>query len=270
MSFNMVFKTRLARRYFSQFSIMCAYLYEHKRDEYVWNIHDRNPGWDRVNPAPKYGQSNYTPVSTPGQLAVLQVADHARYMIKSVLGSSRRRDYFDLMRKGICYSPPFPKPWFPFCDFENFTVVESQSSSKFTASPIQQHLVNSNRADNPETFILFQDLFRFEEVNYMLVKPPETLLEVQRLRMQRIARCNHSWPADLVAYISRGISGGHSDISGGIIGGISGGRDSLVPVDLPSNVTVHPRCQSQALVLSRIAVAVFCCLLGMSRRLFFL
>jgi hypothetical protein len=209
VSFNMVFKTRLARRYFSQFSIMCAYLYEHKRDEYVWNIHDRNPGWDRVNPAPKYGQSNYTPVSTPGQLAVLQVADHARYMIKSVLGSSRRRDYFDLMRKGICYSPPFPKPWFPFCDFLNISIVSS-SSNNSAAVNMNIKRNNSFFASEDSSFDvsilpLFRSLFRFEFVNYLLTKSAKTALAVQRLHLQRIAHCDHAWPKQLTAYVDWGL-----------------------------------------------------------------
>ena len=34
---------KLQTLFYSQFNIMCAYLYHYQRDDYVWYLHDRHP-----------------------------------------------------------------------------------------------------------------------------------------------------------------------------------------------------------------------------------
>eukprot|EP01036_Dinobryon_divergens_P028926 gene28926-37948_t len=40
---------------YSQFNIMCAYLWFHKQEEYRWYVHDTDPWWDGLS-SPAYGQ----------------------------------------------------------------------------------------------------------------------------------------------------------------------------------------------------------------------
>lgn len=41
---------------YSQFGIMCTYLYAFKREEYKWYVHSETPQWDGKNPPPTPGQ----------------------------------------------------------------------------------------------------------------------------------------------------------------------------------------------------------------------
>ena len=50
---------------YSQFGIMCTYLYAFKRDEYQWYIHSETPDWDGKNPPPIFGQDGNISQFTP-------------------------------------------------------------------------------------------------------------------------------------------------------------------------------------------------------------
>lgn len=59
MSFNEFFHSQNGKKgwaHYSQFNIMCAYLFWHKRDEYQWYIHDMTPHWNGFVPKPFFGQ----------------------------------------------------------------------------------------------------------------------------------------------------------------------------------------------------------------------
>ena len=58
-SFDQVFYTLLSRwgaRFYSQFSVICTFLYWLKHDEYIWYIHNASPNWDMISPPPTPGQ----------------------------------------------------------------------------------------------------------------------------------------------------------------------------------------------------------------------
>ena len=35
--------------HYSQFNILCAYIWWHRRDDYVFYVHDTDPGWNGMN-----------------------------------------------------------------------------------------------------------------------------------------------------------------------------------------------------------------------------
>lgn len=109
-TFDEVFEEVAARQY-SQFNVMCTYLWYHHRDEYKWYVHETNPelDWssDPVN--------NFTlPISTfPMSMRQPKprVATHARYRANDTVffPKGQQSTVEDFIRVGNCYSPPFPK-----------------------------------------------------------------------------------------------------------------------------------------------------------------
>lgn len=77
--FDEVFQQHITDRSFSQFNIMCAYLYYYKRDEYTWYIHRQNPNGDESYP-PDNGTNTDMSLYTPDMYYPKpRVATHARY-----------------------------------------------------------------------------------------------------------------------------------------------------------------------------------------------
>jgi hypothetical protein len=49
MSFNEVFYRNISMTpFFSQFNIMCSFLYHYHREDYKWYIHSETPKWDGI------------------------------------------------------------------------------------------------------------------------------------------------------------------------------------------------------------------------------
>ena len=129
-SFNDIFLQMISNgSYYSQFNIMCTYLYHYHRQDYRWYVHDTHPldcrycmdkKWKGVRPKPNKGElwtgdrSLYEPYmfSPKGRVAV-----HARYHGDLPGGDPNPRTNIvntpklldSLLRKGYCESPPFPK-----------------------------------------------------------------------------------------------------------------------------------------------------------------
>ena len=87
MPFYEVFRAVLSNRtYFSQFNIMCTYLYEFNRDDYAWYVHDTTPWWDGRNPKPVPGQIyNGNKFPEHFRRPKPHIADHARYLMKPII-----------------------------------------------------------------------------------------------------------------------------------------------------------------------------------------
>ena len=65
---------------YSQFAIMCTYLYAFKRDEYKWYVHSETPDWDGKNPSPIYGQNGNISQFTPEmKIPKPRIATHVGY-----------------------------------------------------------------------------------------------------------------------------------------------------------------------------------------------
>ena len=137
-SFNDVFLQMISNgTYYSQFNIMCTYLYHYHRQDYRWYVHDTHPldcrycmdkKWKGVRPKPNKGElwtgdrSLYEPYMF---LPKGRVAVHARYHGDLPGGDPNPRTNIvntpklldSLLRRGYCESPPYPKvttykPWF--------------------------------------------------------------------------------------------------------------------------------------------------------------
>ena len=114
-SFDEVFYNISTPAYYSQFNIMCTYLFYHKRDEYVWYLHDTHPPgvtekwWRGVRPAPNPGEMSNKSVFDPYMfLPKPRIAAHARYhsLEKSNIVNTPGKLNAVLLR-GYCDSPPF-------------------------------------------------------------------------------------------------------------------------------------------------------------------
>ena len=80
MSFNEAFLHKITSSVYSQFHIMCAYLFKFKRDEYKWYVHSETPKWDGIDPPPIFGQDGNLSQFTPEmRLPKPRIATHAGY-----------------------------------------------------------------------------------------------------------------------------------------------------------------------------------------------
>ena len=81
-TFNEVFYNNISKNhnYYSQFAIMCTYLFAFKRDEYKWYVHNITPEWDGKNPPPIFGQDGNVSQFTPEMnYPKPRIAVHAGY-----------------------------------------------------------------------------------------------------------------------------------------------------------------------------------------------
>jgi hypothetical protein len=109
--FNEIFKELSIKAYYSQFNIMCAYLFHFRRDEYRWYVHDTTPNWDGIQPPASKGQmwnkTKYDPYMFQPKP---RIAAHARYHSltkQNIVNNAGLLNEF--FRKGYCSSPPFAK-----------------------------------------------------------------------------------------------------------------------------------------------------------------
>lgn len=77
LSFNQAFLVNVSSQPYSQFAIMCTYLFHYRRDDYKWYIHTETPDWDGKNPAPHPGQDNNFSLFSPEMyIAKPRIATH--------------------------------------------------------------------------------------------------------------------------------------------------------------------------------------------------
>jgi len=172
--FNEVFREFADRAFYSQFNLMCTYLWSFRRDEYRWYVHDETPEWDGFNPKPVYGQwadksvySNYMFLPKP------RIAAHARYHLwddftkKDTIMNNKTKLNLVLQR-GVCNSPPYPKNNMPFC--QNW---------------INDIDINYNR-----------EMHKFDFVEWDELINQTVCIEMHKKRYKRLQYCNHTWLLD--------------------------------------------------------------------------
>lgn len=164
--FDEVFRGLYGNAY-SQFNIMCTYLFYKHHEEYAWFIHDVTPGWDYVNPAPIPGQVTNGSMFTPAmRYPKPRIAVHANYRADHELrlaGPAEEKNVELLFRVGVCLGPPFPKNY-SFCRFYD-------SHSKRSA-------------------FIYPEMFRFEGVDWTKIYPKHLLQQAMQDRLKRIEHCN--------------------------------------------------------------------------------
>lgn len=103
---------------YSQFSIMCTYLFWKRREDYSWKLLDDTPDWDGYHPPPIDGHWGDKSLFTPEMFTPIpRVATHVRYRGPSsylrapVMWNTKRLsvdwNVFDsVILRGACHSPP--------------------------------------------------------------------------------------------------------------------------------------------------------------------
>jgi hypothetical protein len=111
--FDQAFHENISDVYqYSQFGIMCTYLFTFKRDEYKWYVHTETPNWDGIDPPPNRGQNgNLSIFSLDMYYPKPRVATHARYRGRHESNILRWPEAMNqLYQQGYCLSPPLIKP----------------------------------------------------------------------------------------------------------------------------------------------------------------
>lgn len=148
---------------YSQFGILCTYLWYEKRDEYAWYVHDTDPSWDWHNQV--QGNVRDKSIFTPEMYYPKpRIASHVRYRTDKIFaGSGNKIAIKRLIDLGQCFSPPFPKPNNSFCK------------------------LNPSTADQEN--VIFDEMHKFELTNWVSITPFKDLLQAQRDRYHRIKDC---------------------------------------------------------------------------------
>lgn len=115
---------------YSQFNLMCTYLYDQYPNDYKWYVHDVSPEWDKRNPPPMPAQNVSDGLFTKEMYRPKpRIASHANYrnwgQLHWIIENDERTSYANLkqtLQEGVCFSPPFPhdvnKDFFPATERE--------------------------------------------------------------------------------------------------------------------------------------------------------
>lgn len=165
--------------HYSQFNIMCAYFFWHKRAEYKWYIHDRTPSWNgRDNVA--WGQfGDKSVIFTP------DMYQHWPFLAAHLDGRYvTRRHINETMIWFIINAMCWKQPNSSFVLAKDLSLV-SQSALK----GIQSKTCNTN-----EEF--FPEMHKFEDADFNSenAMPNRTAaIQIHRQRNERLKFCIHSY-----------------------------------------------------------------------------
>eukprot|EP01034_Spumella_vulgaris_P033365 gene33365-41175_t len=137
-------------------------------------IHNATPSWNGIKPEPQPGQdTDYTHFTAQMRRPKAYIAVHARYRYSSydikdndlpdISTKSRNKNPInDFLRRGFCYSPPFP------------------------------HKETACVGIDPASFYI--EMHRFEHaVDDASIVSPAALKEEDEKRFKRIHLCSHEW-----------------------------------------------------------------------------
>ena len=150
--FHQVFTEYSGKAFFSQFNAMCAYLWYFKRDDYVWYVHDTNPGQALAEVA---GAISDRSIFSPSMFEPKpRISIHTRY--------HSRKNFDDIVIEGFCRSPPFPKS----------NVNHESMCQKYNLDDV------------------FNEQHSFEEAEWWSTTAASSLKATHKLRHDRIKGCN--------------------------------------------------------------------------------
>lgn len=181
-SFDDIFRAVIQIGPYSQFSIMCTYLYTYHRSDYKWHVRFEKPGWDGVHPPPHPGQSpNVSDFSAPDLLVpkplIATHVGHRRSNANPIPNIGHHRVIFNLfMQLGVCVSPPFPR---------------TEEVCQNTTVDLEGY---------------YYEMHNFDYVNYVSHNSQRVLQEQFQLRKARIANCTHSWDPAEVRVIMKNVA----------------------------------------------------------------
>ena len=170
----------IGKESYSQFNIMCAYLFWNHRDDYQWYIHDATPWWDGFNPAPWYGQwadravFNESWIKPKPYIAMHIGARHRPYpstldLIENVLAES-------LLYSEMNYTLQF---------VANISIMGQNINTKYQTKMKER---------NNETLSYFIECHKFDFVDFnpSWVTNMSLILKEHEIRNNRIKECQHS------------------------------------------------------------------------------
>ena len=178
-SFDDIFRDVVQAGSYSQFSIMCAYLYTYRRSEYKWYVRMELPGWSGTHPAPHPGQSpNVSDISAPELLVpkplIATHVGHRRCPGTLIPNIGKHRVIFNLfMQAGVCISPPFPR---------------NESVCQNTTADLDG---------------FYFEMHNFDYINFVPLNSAGVLKEQFQQRQARLAGCNHTWDAHEIHMIMK-------------------------------------------------------------------
>jgi hypothetical protein len=169
---------------YSQFGVMCALLFTHKRDEYKWYVHSETPSWDGINPQPNPGQDGNLSIFSPDMyFPKPRIATHVRYRARHEPNIRREPALLNkLLQRGYCISPPLVKP--P----QHEVICNSTVRYKFGNTNLQGY---------------FEEMHRFEYFDWNCTSPSPyaQIKEAFRQRQERLQNCTHEYDAGELATI---------------------------------------------------------------------
>lgn len=168
--FDALFKEFLIGRAYSQFNIMCTYLFDKHRDEYRWYVHDVSPGWDYRNPPPAPGQesdpSKYTAEMRYPKPRIALHSNYRNFKELHFVGSADEYSVLITLQAGVCFGPPFPKPY-RMCNFYN--------------------------RDEQYRSVVYEEFFKFEMFDWTRTNSADALQKAMHDRFLRIEHCEHEY-----------------------------------------------------------------------------
>lgn len=193
-SFDDIFydKTSQSGRY-SQFNIICAYLFWHQRDDYTWYIHDLTPNWNGFQPKPYMFQWSDKSIFTKEMLKPRPfIATHLQ---------SHFNDYnhleivmIDLISQSLCFKIKNSQ----IRQLSGGDYISDQALQKIRATndTFCHRIIQDNAANNLPRFV-YRAMHIFENYYQFLAPsayPNFTAISIEHIKRQlRIANCNHTY-----------------------------------------------------------------------------
>jgi hypothetical protein len=174
MTFNEVYDKIITNTSYSQFGIMCTFLWHQHRDEYQWYVEVEDPGYTGTYPP---GQENDMSIFPREYLLPKpRVCTHAghracpRCSVVNINAMKHIKNYNNFLLSGYCYGPPFPH-----------NELKCQNKTK----PYEYHF----------------EMYNFDYIDYTKLHSEEDLNRAALARYDRIKSCNFTYNAGLLTQV---------------------------------------------------------------------
>jgi hypothetical protein len=165
--FDQAFQQFASGKSFSQFNIMCAYMYYFKREHYSWRMQDSSPWWDGSNPAANFGQWGERYIFTPEMFKPKPfISTHVRYRFDAPPLIDHPQNVNKLFARGLCHTQP------------NNTLLSFNCTTYLQKAPY------------------FDEMHMFEDMNYNTIYGQnETIncIAAEKERQKRFQKCDLSY-----------------------------------------------------------------------------
>lgn len=174
---------------YSQFNIMCAYFFWHKKEEYSWAIHDADPNWNTGLFPPAFGQWADKWVFTPDMMI------HRPYIAAHLDGrwlhdyeGELRTKMIQMTGSSLCYCPAGDNG----CNY----VIAKNASNLYPEIMAYHSSEGCPDRDAKDALGYYTEMHQFEDTNFNVewITPDKAqILLVHEERYQRMKSCNHTY-----------------------------------------------------------------------------